>query len=102
MSISKRLIWKYIFRVGLFGSAGLRPVGAPMSKLTHKGWMLFCPIYIGDVNTDCPYIVPRLSILEPVFWVATGIQELVITLCSYFYDEEYEPNYWFVITGELK
>jgi len=69
-------------------------------KLTHKGWLLFCPIYLADVDTDCPYIIPRHWILNPLCWLAEKVQSLVITLCCLF-DEDYEPQFYFLITGEL-
>ena len=26
---------------------------------THKGWFLFCPIYLNNVETDAPTVEPR-------------------------------------------
>jgi hypothetical protein len=71
------------------------------SKLTHRGWLLFCPIYMADIDTGNPLVVPRHWVLNPVLWLAAKIQEIAIGLCSMLL-EDYEPVYWFMITGELE
>lgn len=31
-----------------------------MSKYTHKGWIGFCPVYIGNPDSHSPDIDPRI------------------------------------------
>lgn len=28
-------------------------------ECTHKGWFLLCPVYLSDVDSDCPTMGPR-------------------------------------------
>lgn len=79
--------------------------GGPPSvpTFTHKGWMLFCPVKLGNIdNRDGGMLVAaRWAILEPLLDAAQAVQGLVIGLCSLF-DAEYEPQFYFKITGELR
>lgn len=70
-------------------------------NLTHKGWWLFCPILLGDIHTDGPLVVPRWFWCVPLYWLAEQVQSLVIGLCTICF-EEYEPRWYFKITGELR
>ena len=38
-------------------------------EYTHKGWFLFCPIWIADWDSEVPVVAPRYT-LEPLFWLA--------------------------------
>ena len=38
-------------------------------EYTHKGWFLFCPIWIADWESGTPAVAPRYK-LEPLFWLA--------------------------------
>lgn len=38
-------------------------------EYTHKGWFLFCPIWIADWESETPAVAPRYK-LEPLFWLA--------------------------------
>lgn len=38
-------------------------------EYTHKGWFLFCPIWIADWDSEVPAVAPRYK-LEPLFWLA--------------------------------
>ncbi len=69
-------------------------------KFTHKGWLMFCPIKIGDVESEAPTVAPRWFFLAPLFWLAEVTQTLVISLNSWF-REDYEPSWYFKVTGEL-
>ena len=68
---------------------------------THIGWWLFCPIKIGDLDTDCPLLSPRWFWCLPLYWLAWKTQGLIVTLCSLAYGPRYEPGWYFKITGEL-
>jgi len=67
--------------------------------LTHKGWWMFCPVYLN--LDDEPLVVPRWFWLLPVYWLAGITQQSVITLCSFLY-EDYVPQWYFLVTGEIK
>ena len=38
-------------------------------EYTHKGWFLFCPIWIANWESEEPAVAPRYK-LEPLFWLA--------------------------------
>jgi hypothetical protein len=76
-------------------------VSEKIPKFTHKGWMLFCPIKVADPNSACPAIAARWEYLEYLLDAAEAVQAMMIFLCSLI-NHDYEPNYWFVITGELE
>lgn len=67
---------------------------------THKGWMLFCPVKLGALDTEAPIVGARWTVLDPLFWLAELVQSCVIGVCS-FCNPDYEPQWYFVITGEL-
>jgi len=69
-------------------------------QFTHKGWMLFCPIKLANVDSDGPTIAARWAVLEPLLTVAEWVQSLVIGLCS-LTNPDYEPQWYFKVTGEL-
>lgn len=64
-------------------------------KPTHIGWNGICPIYIADVDTDCPVIWARHWMLDPLLWLSDRIQEAYITALSLI-NSEWEPQfmYW--------
>lgn len=68
---------------------------------THNGWMLFCPVKMGGVDTDCPHVAARWLLLEPLLLLATLVQRTVISLCS-LADPTYEPSWYFRITGKRR
>lgn len=69
-------------------------------KWTHKGWAMFCPAKFANTYSDEPIVAARWWFLEPLFTVAGIVQGIVILLCSWCI-EDYEPQFWFKITGEL-
>lgn len=38
--------------------------------LTHRGWFGLCPVYVGDINSDKPFIDPRHWSLAWLFWLS--------------------------------
>lgn len=69
-------------------------------KLTHYGWWLFCPVKLGCLDEEAPFIAPRWPLCTPLYYLAWGIQSLVIGLCSIAF-EDYEPMWYFKVTGEI-
>lgn len=70
-------------------------------QFTHKGWMLFCPVKLGHLDTEAPLVAARWSVLDPLFWLAEGFQGAVILSLSLL-NPHYEPHWYFKVTGELK
>ncbi len=70
-------------------------------RVTHKGWFLACPVYIGGPYTEAPLIVERWSLLMPWFWFNETVQGFLMW-CCFVIDSDYEPRYMIRITGELK
>lgn len=65
---------------------------------THKGWLLFCPIYLADVESDGPQIEPRWASdwwLNANIWLMNGCCEVAHVL-------GFDAQYMMVITGEVK
>lgn len=70
-------------------------------KWTHNGWCLFCPIKLAEPDSSAPCVAARWIVLEPLLSVASVVQGLIILLCSLvFFD--YEPRFYFRVTGERK
>lgn len=46
--------------------------GKPGSKYTHRGWFLFCPVYIGRVQSAEPDVVERNGVPTLLFDLALG------------------------------
>lgn len=61
---------------------------------------MFCPVYLAEVDSDGPIVAPRRYWMWPLYWCAQQIQGLVIGLCSLCF-EDYEPRWYFKVTGEL-
>lgn len=67
---------------------------------THKGWIGLCPVWLADIDTDCPYVWPRyglgilLTISELIFGAMNWLRSLV--------NSEFEPTWPILITGELR
>lgn len=66
-------------------------------KYTHKGWLGICPIYLADIDSDCPVIEPRHWICEPLLAFST----LVFQTIAMFVPEE-DACFPVRITGELE
>jgi hypothetical protein len=71
-------------------------------KFTHNGWMLFCPIKLAEPYSSAePIIAARWLVLEPLLSLAGFVQGIVIGLCSMM-NPNYEPHWYFKITGERR
>lgn len=70
-----------------------------MSKrFTHKGWFLFCPVLLEDVDSDCPYMETRQFI--PEWWFSVNLKLVDLLLFGAFL-LGCEPQYPILITGEV-
>lgn len=68
-------------------------------KATHKGWFLFCPIYMNFDNEEAPDLWARKSWLEPLFSVCNWLQQQFMWVMSYL-NPNYEPMFAIMVTGE--
>lgn len=68
-------------------------------EYTHKGWFWFCPIYL-DLSDDVPTVTTRHGWLEPLFWLASGLEWVRITATG-FVLPDWEPTFMFSVTGEV-
>lgn len=66
---------------------------------THKGWMLFCPIYLSPNDPEFP-VEARHLCLEALLTLATWLQRLAILALSAM-NPDYEPRWMFRITGKI-
>lgn len=68
--------------------------------LTHKGWFGICPVHIGNLHDDAPFIHPRHWLFEPLFWLC----ELFFTALFFSFtrvDPGLSPQVPLLVTGEL-
>lgn len=71
-----------------------------MPKFTHKGWFLWCPVYIADLDSEAPVLQERHWSLMPWF----AINEALLCLCIFVrstMDPEWEPMWPIKVTGEM-
>lgn len=68
--------------------------------LTHRGWFGWCPVYLGDLTTECPLVVPRHWLFEPLLWSAECMF-LVAGFCMLAMDPACEPAWPLRVTGKL-
>lgn len=69
-----------------------------MQQLTHKGWLLACPVYIGEPDAAEPVLEPRRFV--PEWWmdvnnIAFGVFAIIATALV----PTFEPRYPILITG---
>jgi hypothetical protein len=69
-------------------------------NFTHKGWLLFAPIYMTDPDDpEGLSIEARHPWLEWLVDLAGWVQNAMIFLLSLMRGDEYEPLFWFKCTG---
>lgn len=67
---------------------------------THKGWFAFCPVWLGNLDSDAPLVATRNGIPEIVMDAAEACIGLCIVVISLF-NPDYEPLYPIRVSGEL-
>lgn len=67
---------------------------------THKGWFLFCPVFLDMRKPEVPGMWARWEWMEPLLSLSGFCQELAIGFLSAF-DPDYEPNWVIRVTGEV-
>lgn len=68
-------------------------------KATHKGWLLFCPIYMNLDNGETPVIWARVGWIEPLMGISAWVQQQFMMTMSYL-NPDYEPMFAIRVTGE--
>ena len=67
---------------------------------THKGWMLFCPVYARldeDDPHDLPEVWARYSVLDPLLVFATWCQDVGNFLVVTFVNRDHQPMFKFTL-----
>lgn len=70
-------------------------------KYTHKGWFLFCPIYLNADDGEGMAVDARWAWLDWWFDVNGFIFDLFVTV-ALFFNPDMEPSFPFMVTGEIK
>jgi hypothetical protein len=71
-------------------------------KFTHKGWFGICPVYLADLETDCPNLTPRAD-----DWFHLGLYYVSHYAFIAFFtvadtiNPSWQPGFPIVVTGEL-
>lgn len=68
-------------------------------KATHKGWLLFCPVYMNLDNDEAPDVWARKAWLEPLLSLSTWLQQQFMFIMSYA-NPDYEPMFAIKVTGK--
>lgn len=68
-----------------------------VTTYTHKGWIVFCPIYFNELND----VTARLDVLAWFLELNLWMWDIFLTLCEFFYPN-YEFGGWSIrVTGKL-
>lgn len=51
--------------------------------LTHKGWFGLCPVYIGDIDDEGPFIDPRHWSLMWLMLLSAFAYQVIMTVCDF-------------------
>lgn len=70
-------------------------------EATHKGWFLFCPVYLDMTDEDVPGMWARWEWLEPMLSAAHWCQEAMIGFLSAT-NPDYEPHFLIWVTDECQ
>lgn len=68
--------------------------------LTHKGWFGVCPVYLGNVDSESPFVHERHWAALPLF-MFSELMFAVCALCMALMNPFFEPKLPIRITGEL-
>lgn len=77
-----------------------------VQQFTHKGWFGICPIYIADIETDCPALTPRVEnwFFETLFWISHYMFVVVFAVADFFshlMHSNWRMGFPICVTGEL-
>jgi len=70
-------------------------------QYTHYGWLFMCPVYVGGLNSEAPYINARSALID--WWLNFNLGLFgVCVFCMELIDPDYEPMFPIRLTGEIK
>ena len=69
-------------------------------KITHVGWFGMCPVYLGNIYSDCPDVKARRPWLHRWFLFNIELQRVAIATCS-FINPDWVPVWRIRVTGEV-
>lgn len=72
------------------------------TRFTHKGWFAFCPVYIGDVDSESPMLAARNWVPEWLFTLAADLQQLSLDFIEMSAGPDSDAGFLIVVTGELE
>lgn len=67
---------------------------------THVGWFGPCPVYLGDLTSECPSVTPRWPWATVIFALVIGFCEVADWLLTRVRGTGLEIG--FLVTGELE
>lgn len=68
--------------------------------LQHRGWFGICPVHIGDIESDCPFLIERHWAFQPLFVISEFMFAATAAVASLL-DDDFEPMRPIRVTGEL-
>jgi hypothetical protein len=68
---------------------------------THIGWFAFCPVYLAEDGAEGMNVCERNGVPAWWFGAAEVFMSLVIFMLSIL-PGDYEPQWGFIVTGEIK
>jgi hypothetical protein len=70
-------------------------------RYSHYGWFFMCPVYIGNLESEAPFVDARLRCLE--WWHDVNL--FIFGICVLIMEAinpEYEPMFPLRLTGEIQ
>lgn len=71
-----------------------------LNEYTHYGWFGICPVYLANLDTECPAVAPRRELYVPLFVISEWLLGAAIYVKT-FLDPEWVPYWPIRVTGEL-
>ena len=68
--------------------------------LTHKGWLLLCPVYFADLDSPAPVVEPRWACIRWLEDVSLALFDAVVSVRMAL-DPYFEPSFPLLVTGRL-
>jgi hypothetical protein len=69
------------------------------NTVTHKGWFGVCPVYLGDIESDSPFVVERLPIYYPLLVFSEAMYQVVMNFMEWMGQEP--PGFPLVVGKRL-
>jgi hypothetical protein len=69
-------------------------------KLTHKGWLGLCPVYLADIRSESPFVVERHWTAAPLMLASRWIYRACFVVAELM-NPEWEPEWPLRVTGRV-